>query len=209
MAATRKPTARKAAPPKRAAAKKISFLPVPQPRRLPVEIQELMAKVEERAGHVPNVIRAYSFRADRFLKWWKHYQTVMRADSGLTEAEREMIAVTVSGLNRCEYCIVSHSAALRMLTGDEVLADALAINHRRAAVTPKQRAMLDYTMQITLASHAIEERDIAALRKAGWTDEDISDIAETAACFNFSNRMANALGWVPNELYHSLGRATK
>ena len=203
MAAPKKPV-KKAAP--RKAAKPISFLPVPQPRRLPVEIQELMAKVEERAGHVPNVIRAYSFRPDRFLKWWKHYQTVMRAESGLTEAEREMIAVTVSGINRCEYCIVSHAAALRVMTGDEVLADALATNHRRAVVTPKQRAMLDYAVQITVGSHELEQQDIATLRKAGWTDEDVSDIAETAASFNYSNRMANALGWVPNELYHSLGR---
>ena len=211
-AAAARPAPRKVAPPKRAprqAAKRISFLPVPQPRRLPTEIQELMAKVEERAGHVPNVIRAYSFRPDRFLKWWKHYQTVMRADSGLSEAEREMIAVTVSGLNRCEYCIVSHGAALRLHTGDEALADALAINHRRAGITPRQRAMLDYAAKITLASHEIEERDIAALRKAGFSDEDISDIAETTATFNFSNRMANALGWVPNELYHSLGRAAR
>jgi uncharacterized peroxidase-related enzyme len=206
MAATKKPTARTTAPPKRTAKKPISFLPVPQPRRLPAEIQELMAKLEERAGHVPNVVRAYAFRPERFLRWWKHYQTVMRADSGVTHAEREMIAVTVSGINKCEYCIVSHAAALRVMTGDEVLADALAINHRRAAITPKQRAMLDYAVRITIASHEIEEKDIAALRKAGWTDEDISDIAETASSFNYSNRMANALGWVPNELYHSLGR---
>ena len=189
--------------------KKISFLPVPQPRRLPEELQELMAKAEERVGHVPNVIRAYAFRPERFLKWWKHYQTVMRAESGLTEAQREMISVTVSGLNRCEYCVVSHGAALRLHTGDEVLADQLAINYRRASVTPKERAMLDYTVKITEASHTIGESDIAALRKAGWTDEDIADIAETAALFNFSNRMANALGWVPNELYHSLGRTAK
>ena len=189
--------------------KKISFLPVPPPRRLPEELQELMAKAEERVGHVPNVIRAYAFRPERFLKWWKHYQTVMRGDSGLSEAQREMISVTVSGINRCEYCVVSHSAALRLHTGDEVLADQLAINYRRASVTPKERAMLDYAVKITEASHTIDESDLAALRKAGWTDEDIADIAETAATFNFSNRMANALGWVPNELYHSLGRAAK
>ena len=202
---TPKPQAAKAAPKKRP----ISFLPVPQPRRLPEELQELLAKVEERVGHVPNVIRAYAFRPERFLKWWKHYQTVMRADSGLSEAQREMISVTVSGLNRCEYCVVSHGAALRLHTGDEVLADQLAINYRRASVTPKERAMLDYAVKITEASHTIDETDIAALRKAGWTDEDIADIAETAAMFNFSNRMANALGWVPNQLYHSFGRGTK
>lgn len=204
---TPKPAAAKAAkaapkPKKRP----ISFLPVPQPRRLPEELQELMAKAEERVGHIPNVIRAYAFRPERFLRWWKHYQTVMRAESGLTEAQREMISVTVSGINRCEYCVVSHSAALRLHTGDEVLADQLAINHRRATVTSKERAMLDFAVKITEASHTIDESDIGALRKAGWTDEDIADIAETAAMFNFSNRMANALGWVPNEIYHSLGR---
>ncbi len=204
---TPKPPAKKT--PARKPAKRISFLPVPPPRRLPEELQELMAKLEERVGHVPNVVRAYAFRPERFLKWWKHYQTVMRGDSGLSEAQREMISVTVSGINRCEYCVVSHAAALRMHTGDEVLADQLAINYRRASITPKERAMLDYAVKITEASHTIDESDIAALRKAGWTDEDIADIAETAATFNFSNRMANALGWVPNELYHSLGRGTR
>lgn len=214
-----KPLSAKAAPakkrgaakaaPRKAAARRISFLPVPQPRRLPPELQELMAKAEERIGHVPNVVRAYAFRPERFLRWWRHYQAVMRGDSGLSEAEREMIAVTVSSVNRCEYCIVSHSASLRVLTGDEMLVDQLAINYRRAhGLTPKQRAMLDYAVRITEASYLIEERDLAALRKAGWQDEDIADIAETAATFNFSNRMANALGWVPNELYHSLGRGS-
>lgn len=207
MAAPKKPAARSAAA-RRKPAKRISFLPVPQPRRLPAEVQELMAKLDERVGHVPNVVRAYAFRPERFIRWWKHYQAVMRADSGLSEAEREMIAVTVSSVNRCEYCIVSHGAALRMLTGDEVLVDQLAINYRRADLSPRQRAMLDFAVKVTVASYEIEEKDIAALRKAGFADEDISDIAETAATFNFSNRMANALGWVPNELYHSLGRGS-
>jgi uncharacterized peroxidase-related enzyme len=197
--------ARPRSTPKRA----ISFLPVPQPRRLPAELQELMAKAEERIGHVPNVVRAYAFRPERFLRWWKHYQAVMRGESGLSEAQREMIAVTVSGINRCEYCIVSHGAALRLHTGDEAQVDQLAINYRRASVTPKERAMLDYAAKITEASHTIEESDIAALRTAGWKDEEIADIAETAAMFNFTNRMANALGWLPNELYHSLGRGAK
>lgn len=209
-APAKKRTAAKKAAPRKAAARRISFLPVPQPRRLPDEVQELMAKAEERIGHVPNVVRAYAFRPERFLRWWKHYQGVMRGDSGLSEAEREMIAVTVSSVNRCEYCIVSHSASLRMLTENEILVDQLAINYRHAhGLTPKQRAMLDYAVKITEASYLIEEGDLAALRKAGWTDADISDIAETAAAFNFSNRMANALGWVPNELYHSLGRGGK
>lgn len=201
MAATKKTT--------RSAKKPISFLPVPQPRRLPDELQELMAKAEERLGHVPNVIRAYAFRPERFLRWWRHYQTIMRGESGLSEAQREMISVTVSGLNRCEYCVVSHGAALRSHTHDEVQADQLAINHRRASVTPKERAMLDWVEKITVASHTCSEADIAALRKAGWADADIADIAETASMFNFSNRMANALGWVPNELYHSFGRSAK
>lgn len=212
MAATKKPSAPRkpaAAAKARAAKRPISFLPVPQPRHLPAELQELMAKAEERVGHVPNVIRAYAFRPERFLRWWKHYQTVMRAESGLSEAEREMIAVAVSSVNRCEYCIVSHGASLRMHTGDEILADQIAINYRHAAITPKQRAMLDYAVKITEASHTIEAADLTALRRAGWADEDIADIAETAATFNFSNRMANALGWVPNELYHSLGRGGK
>jgi uncharacterized peroxidase-related enzyme len=119
-----------------------------------------------------------------------------------------MIAVVVSSVNRCHYCVVSHSAALRAHVGDEVLVDELAVNYRRAKLSRKDRAMLDYAVKITERSHEIEEADIQTLRKVGWTDEDVADIAEVASVFNFSNRMANALGWVPNALYNSLGRGS-
>ena len=183
-----------------------AWLPVPDVAELPEPIQELYAKAEEKLGHVPNVIRAYAFRPERFLAWWKHYQTVMRAEGGLSDAQREMIAVVVSSVNRCHYCVVSHAAALRSYTGDEILADELAVNYRRARLSRKDRAMLDFAVKVTERSHEVEEADIQALRKVGWADEDVADIAEVTSLFNFSNRMANALGWVPNELYNSLGR---
>lgn len=187
-------------------AERVSWLPEPSVEELPEEVRELVAKARERLGYVPNVVRAYAFRPDRFIRWWKHFQTVMRAPSGLGEAQREMIAVTVSALNRCHYCVISHAAALRELTGDEELADTLAVNHRRARLDPRERAMLDFAAKVTESSHLCEEADLDALRAAGWTDEDVADIAEVTALFNFSNRMANALGWAPNAVYYGLGR---
>jgi uncharacterized peroxidase-related enzyme len=130
----------------------------------------------------------------------------MRGESGLTKAQREMIAVVVSTTNRCHYCIVSHSAALRKLTGDPLLVEQLATNHAYARVESKERAMLDFAVKLTERSSSCTEADVEALREAGWTDEDVMDIAEVAAMFNFTNRLASGLGWRPNDEYVSLGR---
>lgn len=185
---------------------RISWLPVPGARDVPEDVATLWAKAEHKIGHVPNVLRAYAFRPARLMRWFAHYDEVMRGESGLTKAQREMIAVVVSAANRCNYCVVSHGAAARVLTEDPVLVDLLATNYRHAPLEPKERAMLDYAHKITVASHECGPEDIAELRRHGWTDEDVFDIAEVTATFNFSNRMASAFGWAPNELYHSLGR---
>ena len=185
---------------------RIAWLAVPTDDEVPGEVKELWAKPLERLGFVPNVLRIFALRPRHLTAWWRYYDDLMRGDSGLTKAQREMIAVVVSAANRCHYCIVSHSAALRKLTGDAILVEQLQTNHAYAKVEPKERAMLDFTVKLTEQSHRCTEANVEALREVGWTDEDIMDIAEVAAMFNFTNRLASGLGWVPNPEYFSLGR---
>jgi uncharacterized peroxidase-related enzyme len=176
------------------------------PDDVPDEVRELWALPLEKLGFVPNVLRAYSIRPRHLVLWNVLYDELMRGESGLTKAQREMIAVVVSTTNRCHYCIVSHSAALRKLTGDPLLVEQLATNRAYAKVDPKERAMLDFAVKLTESSSTCTEADVQALRDAGWTDEDVMDIAEVAAMFNFTNRLASGLGWRPNDEYVSLGR---
>jgi len=185
---------------------RIAWLAVPSDDEVPGEVKELWAKPLERLGFVPNVLRIFALRPRHLTAWWRYYDDLMRGDSGLTKAQREMIAVVVSVQNRCHYCIVSHSAALRKLTGDPGLVDRLATGYKYAELDPKERAMLDFAVMVTEASHTASEADVDALRSAGWSDEDVMDIAQVAAMFNFTNRLASTLGWVPNEEYFSLGR---
>jgi uncharacterized peroxidase-related enzyme len=184
----------------------MSWLRVPDESEVPEEVLELWREPLERLGFVPHVLRVFALRPDHLRLWWAYYDELMRGESGLTKAEREMIAVVVSAQNRCHYCIVSHSAALRKLTGDPPLADQLATNHAYAAVEPRQRVMLDYAVKLTESSSRCTEADVELLRAAGWSDEDVFDIAAVAAMFNFTNRLASGLGWVPNPEYFSLGR---
>lgn len=185
---------------------RLSWLEVPRDDEVPDEVRELWAVPLEKLGFVPHVLRIFALRPDHLLRWWHYYDELMRGESGLTKAQREMIAVVVSVQNRCHYCIVSHSAALRKLTEDPALVDRLATGYKYAGLEPKERAMLDYAVKLTEESHRCAEADVEALRAAGWSDEDILDIAQVAAMFNFTNRLASGLGWVPNPEYFSLGR---
>jgi uncharacterized peroxidase-related enzyme len=185
---------------------RIGWLRVPDEDDVPDEVKELWAGPRERLGFVPNVLRLFALRPQHLVRWWAHYDELLRSESGLTKAQREMIAVVVSVQNRCHYCIVSHSAALRKLTGDPALVDRLATGYKYAQLDPKERAMLDFAVRLTEESHRMTEADVEALRSAGWSDEDVFDIAEVAAMFNFTNRLASGLGWVPNEEYFTLGR---
>jgi uncharacterized peroxidase-related enzyme len=184
----------------------ICWLDVPGADEVPDEVKELWAKPLEKLGFVPNVLRVYAVRPRHLRLWNDFYDELMRGDSGVTKAQREMIAVVVSTANRCHYCIVSHSAALRKLTGDPILVEQLQTNHAYADVEPKERAMLDFALKLTERSSTCTEADVDALREAGWSDEDVMDIAEVAAMFNFTNRLASGLGWRPNPEYVSLGR---
>jgi uncharacterized peroxidase-related enzyme len=185
---------------------RLSWLEVPSADDVPDEVVELWQKPLEKLGFVPNVLRAFALRPAHLLGWWAYYDELMRGDSGLSKAEREMIAVVVSAANRCHYCVVSHGAALRKLTEDPVLVDQLATNHKYAPLDEKDRAMLDFAAKLTEESHRCGPDDVDALRTAGWSDEEIMDIAQVAAMFNFTNRLASGLGWIPNREYYSLGR---
>ena len=185
---------------------RLCWLHLPPEEEAPGEVKELWAKPLEKLGFVPNVLRVYAIRPRHLQLWNEFYDELMRGESGLTKAQREMIAVVVSTTNRCHYCIVSHSAALRKLTGDPLLVEQLASNQAYARVEPKERAMLDFALKLTERSSSCTEADVEALREAGWTDEDIMDIAEVAAMFNFTNRMAHGTGMLPNPEYHALAR---
>ncbi|MEO1798759.1 MAG: peroxidase-related enzyme, partial [Pseudomonadota bacterium] len=157
-------------------------------------------------GLVPNVLKAYAFDIDKLDAFTALYNDLMLAPSGLTKLEREMIAVTVSAINRCVYCLTAHGQAVRELSGDPVLGEHLVMNYRAADITPKQRAMLDFAVKVTEASHTIEEPDREALRAHGWTDRDIWDIANVTGFFNMTNRVASATEMAPNPDYHARNR---
>lgn len=174
--------------------------PLPDPTRKYFDI------CSEKLGLVPNVLKAYAFDIDKLNAFTSIYNNLMLAESGLTKLEREMIAVCVSSLNRCWYCQVAHGAAVRELSGDPMLGEALVMNWRVAPVTSKQRAMLDFAEKLTLASSRIEETDRQALRDAGFSDRDIWDIASVTGFFNMTNRVASATAMEPNPAYHGAHR---
>lgn len=185
---------------------RISRLRVPSEAELPQDVQELYAKMREKPGFVPNVYRAYSLRPEQLRGFIALYDAIMMGESGLTKAEREMIAVAVSSYNHCFYCMVSHSAVLRVRSGDPILADAIGANYRAADLEPRQRAMLDFAIKITVASDQCSDEDIQQLRTHGFSDEDIFDIVQVASFFNYSNRAATALEMLPNREFHSMAR---
>lgn len=187
----------------------ISRLSVPDEQTLPEDVQAIFAEMRAKPGFVPNVYQAYSLRPQQLRGFIALYDSIMNDASELTKAEREMIAVAVSAQNHCFYCLASHGAVLRIRAKDEVLADAIAANYRAANLTPRQRAMLDLAVKITDASATVADQDIAALRDHGFSDEDIMDIVQTAALFNYSNRVASALNLQPNREYHGMARGAK
>lgn len=185
---------------------RLTWLRVPTEAEVPPEVRELWAPPLEKLGFVPNVLRLYALRPSHLLAWNTHYDELMKGQSGLSKAEREMIAVVVSVTNDCPYCIAAHSAALRKLTKDAALADQIAVDHNAAAIPERTKTALDYAVKLTREPAAMCEADVQRLRDAGWTDEDVMDIAEVTGMFNMSNRMASGLGWAPNPEYEALGR---
>jgi uncharacterized peroxidase-related enzyme len=164
------------------------------------------AKAKEKLGLVPNVLLAYAFDEKKLRAFTDMYNDLMLGESGLTKLEREMIAVVVSSVNHCYYCLTAHGAAVRQLSGDPALGEMMVMNYRAANLSPKQKAMLDFAVKLTEAPAKIEEADRAALRAAGFTDRDIWDIASTVGFFNMSNRVAAATDMRPNPEYHGMAR---
>lgn len=180
---------------------------LPEAGDYPEDIAGYFAKCDEKLGMRPNVLLAYTARPDKFRTFTRFYNQLMLAeDSGLSKLEREMIAVVVSSANRCYYCLVAHGQAIRQLSGDPQLGEMMVMNYRVADLSPRQRAMLDYAWKLTETPHDIAEADRAALRAAGFTDSDIFDITDTAAFFNYTNRMAHGLDMMPNPEYHGMDR---
>jgi uncharacterized peroxidase-related enzyme len=185
-----------------------SLFPVPDESELPERLQGLFAKARERLGFVPNVFRTYSFRPERLSAWFEHYRMLHEPTEHLSAADREMIAVVVSAANRCLYCLVAHGAALREALGDPVLGERIAFDWRRAGLDERREAICAYAERLTLSPQAIGDADLQALLAAGLTLEEAWDVAEIAAMYNFTNRMAMATNMLPNEEYSSLARGT-
>jgi uncharacterized peroxidase-related enzyme len=187
----------------------ISRYPVPELKDLPEDIRERMLAVQEKAGFIPNVFLALAHRPDEFRAFVAYHDALLLRDSGLSKGEKEMIIVATSGVNRCLYCVVAHGAILRVYEKNPLIADQVAVNHRKADITPRQKAMLDFALKVTRASHEIGEADFDVLRGHGFDDEDIWDIAGISAFFGLSNRMANLMSLRPNDEFYLLGRVPR
>ncbi|KQZ28444.1 alkylhydroperoxidase [Mesorhizobium sp. Root552] len=184
---------------------KITALDLPAPE-LSDATKAYFAKCEEKLGLVPNVLLSYAFDEKKLRAFTDTYNDLMLGESGLSKLEREMIAVAVSSINHCFYCLTAHGAAVRQLSGDPVLGELMVMNFRAADLSPRQRAMLEFAVKLTEEPAKIVEEDRRALRDAGFSDRDIWDIASTAAFFNMSNRLAAAIDMRPNAEYHKMAR---
>ena len=184
---------------------KITALDLPQ-AELSEPTKVYFAKAKEKLGIVPNVLLSYAFDEKKLRAFTDMYNDLMLGESGLSKLEREMIAVAVSSVNHCYYCLTAHGAAVRQLSGDPALGEMMVMNYRAADLSERQRMMLDFAVKLTETPAKIVESDRAALRKAGFTDRDIWDIASTAAFFNMSNRVAAAIDMRPNAEYHAMAR---
>lgn len=187
----------------------ISRYPVPALETLPEDIRTRILEVQEKSGFVPNVFLALAHRPAEWRAFFAFHDALMEKESGLTKAEREMIVVATSNANGCQYCVVAHGAILRIRSKNALVADQVAINHRKADITPRQKAMLDFAMKVALDSAAIDDTDFATLHGHGFSDEDIWDIGAVAAFFGLSNRMANMTGMRPNDEFYLMGRVPK
>ena len=184
--------------------------PAPELKDLPEDIQARILEVQEKSGFVPNVFLAFARRPAEWRAFFAYHDALMaREGSSLTKGEREMIITTTSAANHCLYCVVAHGAILRIYEKKPLVADQVAVNYRKADISPRQRAMLDFAMKVCLASDTVEDSDFAALQAHGFDDEDIWDIAAITAFFGLSNRMASVTGMLPNPEFYLLGRVPK
>ena len=188
----------------------ISRFPTPELADIPEDLRTRMLDVQAKAGFIPNVFIALAHRPAECRAFFAYHDALMLKETpALNKAEREMIVVATSGANDCVYCVVAHGAILRVYTKNPRIADQVAINHRKAEITPRQRAMLDFSLKVCLHSNEIDEPDFAALREHGFTEDDIWDIGSITAFFGMSNRIANMSSMRPNDEFYLMGRVPR
>ena len=186
-----------------------SRFPVPAIETLPEDIRSRLLAVQEKSGFIPNVFLTFAFRPDEFRAFFAYHDALMEKDSGLTKAEREMIVVATSSANQCQYCVIAHGAILRIRAKNPHIADQIAVNYRKADITPRQHAMLDFAMKVSQEAHLVSEADFTELAAHGFSQDDIWDIAAISAFFALSNRIANVSAMRPNDEFYLMGRLPK
>jgi len=187
----------------------LSRFPVPEVKHLPEDLRTRILAVQEKSGFVPNIFLALAHRPDEFRAFFAYHDALMEKEGGLTKAEREMIVVATSGANQCQYCVVAHGAILRIRARNPYVADQVAVNYRKADITPRQKTMLDFAMKVALEAEQVGDADYAILREHGWSEADAWDIGAIAAFFAMSNRLANMASIRPNDEFYLLGRLPK
>lgn len=180
--------------------------PAPPLDKMPEDIRARLLAVQEKSGFIPNVFLTLAYRPDEFRAFFAYHDALMDKEGGLTKAEREMIVVATSAANQCQYCVIAHGAILRIRAKNPLVADQVAVNYRKADITPRQKAMLDFAMMVALEAHVVSDGDFTTLATHGFSDDDIWDIAAIAAFFALSNRMANVTGMRPNDEFYMMGR---
>lgn len=184
----------------------ISRFPVPDLNDMPDDIRQRVVAVHEKAGFIPNVFLALAYRPDEFRAFFAYHDALMEKPGNLTKAEREMIVVATSSVNQCQYCVIAHGAILRVRAKNALIADQIAANYRKADITDRQKAMLDFAVKVTQNSQQVAEADFQTLTQLGFTEDDIWDIAAISAFFGMSNRLANVGNMRPNPEFYSMGR---
>ncbi|MFT3801016.1 MAG: peroxidase-related enzyme [Burkholderiaceae bacterium] len=184
----------------------ISRFPIPDIATLPEDIRQRILAVQEKSGFVPNVFVALAHRPDEFRAFFAYHDALMDKPGNLTKAEREMIVVATSNANQCQYCVVAHGAILRIRAKNPLIADQIAVNYRKADITDRQKAMLDFAMKVSARAYEVDDQDFATLKKHGFDQEDIWDIAAISSFFGLSNRLANVTSMRPNDEFYAMGR---
>uniref|UniRef100_Q07Q14 Uncharacterized peroxidase-related enzyme n=1 Tax=Rhodopseudomonas palustris (strain BisA53) TaxID=316055 RepID=Q07Q14_RHOP5 len=187
----------------------VSRFPVPSLDQMPEDIRARILAVQEKSGFVPNVFLALAHRPDEFRAFFAYHDALMDKDGGLSKAEREMIVVATSAANQCHYCVIAHGAILRIRAKNPLIADQIAVNYRKAEITPRQTAMLDFAMKVSRAAETVSAADFDVLHGHGFGDDEIWDITAIAAFFALSNRMANVTSMRPNDEFYLMGRVPK
>ena len=184
----------------------VSRFPIPDLADMPEDIRSRILAVQEKSGFIPNVFLVLAHRPEEFRAFFAYHDALMDKPGNLTKAEREMIVVATSNLNQCQYCVVAHGAILRIRAKDPLIADQVAVNYRKADISDRQKAMLDFAVRVSAEAQKVSESDFATLRSHGFTEEDIWDIAAISAFFGLSNRLANVTSMRPNAEFYAMGR---